>query len=153
APTEVSITEARAPASAAQPTRATQAPRPVTMEPVPAGSSSANLTVIYQGTEVPLDQFNATSRILTPSVGRVRVRKSSGDGFEGRLYAVGQGQLVLETPQGKLTLDASTAAAVERLEGVVEASPNGDASSLPGARVRVVTAGGAIVGKLVARDG
>lgn len=116
---------------------------------------------VWEGATVPVDQIAAQVRILTPKVGPVRVVLDSGDAQDGRLYAVGLGQVWIDTDLGRV---AFARARIERLEQLSPPSvPSTDvASSAPPAkdalpdlspRVRVRTPGGLFYGRILAREG
>ncbi|MBL8858247.1 MAG: hypothetical protein JNL28_07085 [Planctomycetes bacterium] len=135
------------------------APQPqassVNAEPPAAGPAG-----VWEGAVVPVDQIQALVQILTPRVGLVRVTLASGDVQEGRLYAVGQGQIWIDGQAGRATI---ARARIERLEQIgtpaepVARTPDAGApkSEPPAAeeRVRVRADGGLFYGRIVAREG
>ena len=100
----------------------------------------------------PLERIHSTERMFTPEVGRVRVLTKRGDVFDGRLDAVGQGQVWLEMNLGSIALAGDTVARIERLPDVA-GQPAKATDTATGHRVRVKTAGGVIFGRVLARDG
>lgn len=139
------------PASPA-PRIAAQSPAPVAAVQRPGG--------VWEGAVVPVDQIASKEQILTPRVGVVRVTLTSGDVKEGRLHAVGQGQIWLDRERGP---EGIARARIERLEQVgafrdplaYPGEKSAAQSKTPDVdqRVRVRTAGGLFYGKIVARDG
>jgi hypothetical protein len=149
---------APAPASAPRvsqprPVNAAQPARPEGTEVYPPSLSTpiggADVAMIWQAESVPMEHLGAAGRLLTPSVGQVRIVRQSGDLFEGRLYAVGQGKIWLDTESGRIVLDAKATSAIDRMEA---GAPKG-AQALKGERVCARTIGGPIFGRLVAQDG
>lgn len=129
-------------------------------EPVQEGglreASPEELASVWSGTAIPVEALRGPDRVMTPGVGRVRVVLARGEVFEGRLYAVGQRKLWLETGLGKMALVDWQ---IDRIEHIVatDGTPlsGGDSArdlaGLPSVRVR--TAGGVFYGKLLSRDG
>lgn len=108
--------------------------------------------MIWQADTVPFDKIGHGARVLTPSVGNVRVAMASNDYFEGKLYAVGQHKVWLDTSTGRIELKGSEVKAIERILSAPAELGDGDAP-LPGEWVRVKTRGGTIYGKLIGVDG
>jgi hypothetical protein len=118
-------------------------------------ATAEDLAGVWEGSVIPMDSIGAPSRLLTPGVGRVRVVIQRGEIFEGRLYAVGQGKVWLDTGTGRLALLSDQ---VQRIEHLT--SPSGtpglgapgsqELAGLP--RVRVHTPGGTFYGKVISRD-
>lgn len=113
-------------------------------------------SLMWSETEIPHDKFAGTSRLLTPNVGRVRVVISGDEIFEGTLYAVGQGQVWIDSKIGRVALEASSVRDVQQIGGTDRTPELGGFGSerlagLP--RVRVRSAGGNFYGKVVAREG
>jgi len=118
-------------------------------------ASDADLASIWEGATVPLEAIDADTRLLTPEVGRVRVTIHGSEIFEGRLYAVGQKQVWLDTELGRMGIAAVQVARIEQLSSADGTPILGQAGSqvlagLP--RVRVKTPGGMLYGKIIARD-
>jgi hypothetical protein len=119
-------------------------------------ASPEELAAVWSGAAIPVEALRGAERVMTPGVGRVRVVLARGEVFEGRLYAVGQRKLWLETELGRMALLDWQ---VDRIEHIVAADgtplSGGDSArdlaGLPGVRVR--TAGGVFYGKLLSRDG
>jgi hypothetical protein len=110
-------------------------------------ATQEDLAGVWDGNAIPMEALDAESRLLTPTVGRVRVLFKTGEIFEGRLYAIGQGQVWLENDLGRLALYG------ERIQKINQTSSEGDAKTLQGLpRMRVRTPGGLFFGKVVARD-
>jgi hypothetical protein len=102
-----------------------------------------------------MDSIPAPSRLLTPGVGRVRVVIQRGEIFEGRLYAVGQGRIWLDTEIGRLALLSQQVQRIEHVNSTGRTPGLGAPGSqeLAGLqRVRVHTPGGTFYGKVIARD-
>lgn len=114
-----------------------------------------DLAGIWEGKTVPLDALEKSVRLLTPQVGRVRIMIHGGEIFEGRLYAVGQQQLWLDTELGRMALEARQMATIEHLTSpdgtpALGAKGSQELDGLP--RVRVRTLGGVLYGRLIGRD-
>lgn len=111
---------------------------------------------LHADTTVPMERIHETRRVLTPKVGRVRVTVSSGEVFEGRLYAIGEGSVWLDTDLGRMALPADGVRGVETLSSTAQAPVLGDKGSqaLAGLRrVRVVCEGGVFTGALLSQQG
>ncbi|MFN0241459.1 MAG: hypothetical protein ACKVWV_01070 [Planctomycetota bacterium] len=136
----------------------------VRMEEIAPSSTSKNrmrratksdLAGIWEGQTIPMDRIGGPTRILTPQVGRVRTILHDGEIFEGRLYAVGQHKVWLDTQLGRMALMFDQ---LERVDQI--SSPQGTpALGTPGSqaleglpRVRVRVPGGMFYGKVTARD-
>lgn len=118
-------------------------------------ASASELAAIWSGAEIPVDAIEQPKRLLTPQVGRVRVVLGSGEIFEGRLYAVGQKQVWLETELGKMALLSYQVHRVEHIldnSGGVSLGEDGSQDLVGLERVRVRTPGGVFYGKVIARD-
>jgi len=94
-----------------------------------------------------MDLFDSETRVVTPAVGSVRVVLKTGEIFDGRLYAVGQGQVWLETDIGRLALIAKHVLRIDQSFADKEAKA---VDLLP--RMRVRTPGGLFFGKVLSRD-
>ncbi len=115
------------------------------------GFESAETGLIWTGIEVPMDAVQRPGRLLTPAVGPIRATMHSGEIFEGVLYAVGGNRVWIEIGPGRVGIDGTQVAGIERL--MEEAGRADDIEVLPGQRVRVRTAGGVLYGKVKSRDG
>lgn len=118
-------------------------------------ATADDLAGVWEGNVVPMEAIDATSRILTPGVGRVRVLLKSGEIFEGRLYAVGEGQVWLDTELGRMALFGPRVSKVQQIATPGSTTGpgqvgSGELASLP--RMRVRMPGGLFYGKVVARD-
>jgi hypothetical protein len=122
-----------------------------TSGPVPAGAvrmaTAEDLSGIWNSDVIPMDMLDADNRIVTPAVGSVRVVMKSGELFDGKLYAVGQGQVWLEMEIGRLALSAR---GVLRIDQAVSEKDAKALEALP--RMRVRTPGGLFYGKVLSRD-
>lgn len=122
-----------------------------TSGPVPAGAvrmaSAEDLAGIWNSDVIPMDMLDAETRIVTPAVGSVRVVMKSGELFDGKLYAVGQGQVWLDMEIGRLALSARS---VLRIDQAVSEKDTKALEALP--RMRVRTPGGLFYGKVLSRD-
>lgn len=104
---------------------------------------------------IPFEAIGAPSKVLTPSVGKVRVVLTGGEIFEGDLYAVGEGCVWLNTQYGRMGLAGARVKSVAQID-----SPKGTpALGSPGSealsgleRARIKTPGGVIYGRVVERD-
>jgi hypothetical protein len=132
-----------------------EAPRPAPNSRL-RRATAGDLAGIWEGSTIPVESIDASTRMLTPSVGRVRTILHGGEVFEGRLYAVGQGKVWLDTELGRLALVSDQVQKLEQL-----ASPDGTpvlgqagSEALAGLpRVRARTPGGMFYGKVTANDG
>lgn len=110
-------------------------------------ATQEDLAGLWSAAAIPMDAIDGTERIVTPGVGMVRVVLTSGQIFDGRLYAVGQGQVWVETDFGRLALAGKN---VRSIDAVVLEKQAKDVEALP--RMRVRTPGGLFFGKVLARD-
>ncbi len=119
-------------------------------------ATAGDLAGIWEGGTIPVESMDASTRMLTPAVGRVRTILRGGEVFEGRLYAVGQGKVWLDTELGRLALVADQVLKLEQLASPDGTPVLGQAGSevlagLP--RVRARTPGGMFYGKVTSNDG
>jgi len=118
-------------------------------------ASSDLLELIWRGNQVPLEAVHAPAKTLMPRVGIVRVLTTSGDIFEGRLYAVGQNRVWIDAEPGRIGLDGERVEKIEVL-GQVAASlqPNSQEKEPVGKkRVRVRVPGGMLYGTVLKSEG
>lgn len=114
-------------------------------------ASKDQLELIWRGNEVPLEALSAPAKTIMPRVGNVRVFTLAGDVFEGRLYAVGQNRVWIDTQPGRIGLDGSK---VQRIDLLPEA-PAGNLTSASdlhvagSRRVRVRVPGGMLYGSVL----
>jgi len=119
-------------------------------------ATAHELAGVWMGSSLPLEAVASSKRILTPSVGRVRVHLAAGDIFEGNLYAVGQKKVWLETRVGKMALLDWQIDRIEHIltpQGTAALGEDGSQDLAGLARVRVRTPGGVFYGKLISQDG
>jgi len=110
-------------------------------------ATQEDLANLWSAAAIPMDAIDGSERLVTPAVGMVRVVLTSGQIFDGRLYAVGQGQVWLETDFGRLALAGKH---VRSIDAVILEKQAKDVEALP--RMRVRTPGGLFFGKVLARD-
>ncbi|MCE9593556.1 MAG: hypothetical protein K8S98_05125 [Planctomycetes bacterium] len=111
-------------------------------------ASAVDMASIWTDTAIPFDAIAGDKRILTPSVGRVRVLLVEKQVFEGLLYSVGQNQVTIQTDLGRIGITGERIQKMERIE-VAKADPAKDAADT----VRIKTPGGIVVGKILSTDG
>jgi hypothetical protein len=118
-------------------------------------ASSDLLELIWRGSQVPLEAVQAPAKTLMPRVGRVRVLTTSGDVFDGRLYAVGQNRVWVDAEPGRIGLDGERVEKIEVLGPVAAGvQPNTQEKELVGKkRVRVRVPGGMLYGSVLKSDG
>jgi hypothetical protein len=115
-----------------------------------------DLTGLWTEPTVPLERIDDEQRVLTPAVGRVRVVLEQSQIFEGRLYAVGQGQVWIDSKNGRMGLPGERVHQVLRIDGDDDTPSLGgnEARFLAGLEsVRVRTLGGIFYGKIIAEEG
>lgn len=118
-------------------------------------ANAKDLSGVWNETTVPMEALGSKTKVLTPNVGRVRVVLKSKDIFEGRLYAVGQGSVWLESEYGRISVDGKRIASVANIdtkEGTPALGATGSQNLLGLEKVRVKTPGGTFYGKVIARD-
>jgi hypothetical protein len=111
--------------------------------------NAAGAAGVWEGATIPVEALAGGLRLSTPSVGRVRVRLEGGGRAEGRLTAIGQGRVWLETDAGPLEI---ANADMRGLEQIADRPPTATPPQVP-QRQRVRTAGGVFFGRVLARDG
>ena len=104
---------------------------------------------IWEGATIPVEALSGGLRLETPSVGRVRVRLEGAERVEGRLTAIGQGRVWIQTDAGPKVIERD---ALRGLEQIADREPVASAPQAP-RRQRVRTAGGVFYGRVLARDG
>lgn len=112
----------------------------------------SDLAGIWLESGIPFEALDGEDRLLTPNVGPVRARFRTGEVFEGRLYAVGGGQIWLENRSGKMALPAWR---IDEIAQLTESAADFTTGEIPAGlpRVRVRAPGGVFYGWLVAQDG
>ena len=168
APPEASGTEgsrepAQAPSALARVGRAERMSRLSTedvLEPTGSGVSlqlatQQDLSSVWTRGAIPFDAIGSPTKVLTPMVGKVRLVLKTKEIFEGRLYAVGEGHVWIDTQYGRMGLPGARVDRIEQIEG----GPGTPALGAPGSqalvgleRVRVKTPGGVFYGKVISKD-
>ena len=112
-----------------------------------------DVDVVWRRSEVPLDALDAPTRVATPRVGTVRVHLIEGDFFEGKLIAMGEGSVWIETAPGRMAFKGDKIASIEALGLELEATDPGSVNAPKrGERVRIHAPGGVIYGHVVSRS-
>ena len=160
---EASREAAQAPSAVARAGRAERTSRLSTEEVLQPGGSSVSLKLasqqdlssVWTRSAIPFDAIGSPTKVLTPMVGRVRLVLKTKEIFEGRLYAVGEGHVWLDTQYGRMGLPGARVDRIEQIEG----GPGTPALGAPGSeamvgleRVRVKTPGGVFYGKVISKD-
>jgi hypothetical protein len=112
------------------------------------GRNAGLLDLVWRGEEIPHEAIFAGSRILTPAVGPVRVHMATTDVFEGRLFAVGEEKVWVDMELGRIGLDGTSVARIQRLPREVELRSLASADLATGDRVRAQVPGGVIYGRV-----
>jgi hypothetical protein len=118
-------------------------------------ADTKDLSGVWNETGVPMHAIGNKTKVLTPNVGRVRVVLTSKDIFEGRLYAVGQGSVWLESQYGRISVDGKRIASVANIDtkdGTPALGSTGSQNLAGLEKVLVKTPGGTFYGKIIARD-
>lgn len=118
-------------------------------------ADAKDLKGVWSEASVPMEALGNKTKVLTPNVGRVRVVLKSKDIFEGKLYAVGQGSVWLESQYGRISVDGKRIDTVSRIdtkEGTPALGSTGSQNLAGLERVRVKTPGGTFYGKVISRD-
>lgn len=118
-------------------------------------ASEDRLELIWRGSEVPLEAVKAPAKTIMPRVGSVRVFTTTGDVFDGRLYAVGQNRVWLDTEPGRVGLDGDKVERIEVLPPMPEGTrtPSDPGLIAGGKRVRVRVPGGMLYGHVLKLEG
>ncbi|MCK6448904.1 MAG: hypothetical protein L6Q99_21115 [Planctomycetes bacterium] len=112
-------------------------------------ANSKDLSGVWTDTTIPFDAIGGAKRLLTPSVGRVRVHLVEKQMLEGLLYSVGEKQVTLSTDLGRIGIAADRVQKIERIE-VAKVDPAKDPAA---SEQRIKTPGGVIFGKVVSTEG
>jgi hypothetical protein len=158
------ITKVPTPTPLAQEAPATPTPLSSVPRPAPGQSSFPNLAdyewasedqleLIWRGNEIPMEAIQAQAKTLMPRVGNVRVFTISGDVFEGRLYAVGEGLVWLDGKPGRIGLDGSRVERIDILPPQAENVAVNEKDAVGGRRVRVRVPGGMLYGSVLKSEG
>ena len=100
-----------------------------------------------------MEAIHSPARTILPQVGEVRVFMTTGEIFEGRLYAVGGGRVWIRSGPGEIGLDGSLVERFQSLAGEgVEPSLVAEGVAT-GKRVRVEVPGGSMFGRVLKSDG
>ena len=138
-------------------TPVTQRPKSVGFPDLGGGAydwaSEDKLELIWRGSEVPLEALKAPAKTIMPRVGNVRVFTTSGDVFEGRLYAVGQNRVWLDTTPGRVGLDGDRVQRIDVLPPEETQVASSDLSQIGKSRVRVRVPGGLLYGSVLKAEG
>ena len=106
--------------------------------------------MVWRDASVPTEAFDHPVRVMTPRVGNVRVHMTNNEVFEGRLYAVGQQRVWIDSQHGRLGLDADEVVEVELANLVGSVTDSFDPTGLgTGKRVRVQVPGGVLYGRVL----
>ena len=111
------------------------------------------LDMIWRGSNVPMEALDLPARVLTPRVGWVRVVMDSGESIEGKLYAMGQSMVWVQTEPGRVGLDGEHVTVIDALETLADPSTVDVASLASSERVRARVPGGLILGRVLKQDG
>ncbi|MEX1024015.1 MAG: hypothetical protein WD226_02960 [Planctomycetota bacterium] len=111
----------------------------------------AEWDVIWKGAAVPMEAIVSTQQVLTPRVGGVRVHLSSGEVFDGTLYAVGQNRVWLDARPGRVGFDGERVTKIDRITEEAAAASTGKRVAT-GDRVRIRVPGGNLFGRILAED-
>ena len=106
--------------------------------------------MVWRDTAVPVEAIAHPVRVMTPRVGPVRVHLDTGVTMEGRLYAVGQNRVWLDSDMGRLGIDGEHVVEFEHLS-TQEPQPAtfSEPSVGTGRRVRVQVPGGVLYGRVL----
>lgn len=99
----------------------------------------------------PLEAAHGENELLTPKVGGVRAILTDDELFEGALYSMGAGRVVLQTELGRLLLEVEEIDRLVQLHPMEQPELNAREVAM-GDRVRVATAGGFLVGRVLKQD-
>jgi len=116
-------------------------------------ASEDQLEMIWRGASVPMEAVQAPAKTLMPRVGNVRVFTVSGDVFEGRLYAVGQNRVWIDSAPGRIGLDGERVERIEVLPPGPLAEEPGELTVAGSKRVRVRVPGGMLFGRVLKVEG
>ncbi|MEM9380943.1 MAG: hypothetical protein AAGB93_13405 [Planctomycetota bacterium] len=110
---------------------------------------------VWRHKSVPKRKIDSTTMVLTPNVGVVRVVFDGGESIDGRLHAVGQNKVVLDTKMGRMSIDGRRTDRIDRLSTSTRnmQAPSKTGSTAGLQRVRVKAKGGVFYGHLVSQEG
>ncbi|MBK7877868.1 MAG: hypothetical protein IPJ77_19475 [Planctomycetes bacterium] len=118
-------------------------------------ASDEDLAGVWEANTIPLDAIEKDARLLTPAVGRVRITIHGGELFEGRLYALGQRLVWLDTDLGRMALASHQVQRIEHLsspDGTPRLGSSGSQALAGLPRMRVRAPGGMLYGRVIGRD-
>ena len=98
-----------------------------------------------------IEEIEGRDVLRTPRVGRVRVVFHNGEVFEGRLFAVGGGNVTVDTNLGRVAFDTFDVSEIRPALGAGVGQINGRPSIAGLPKVRVQVAGGWIEGHELSR--
>ena len=110
------------------------------------------LEMIWRSPEPTMSALDAPVKVLMPRVGDVRVIMTSGKSFEGKLVAMGQQRVWIDSNLGRMGLEGSRVDRIERLAS----EPVGPGEIVEVARgdlVRVKALGGVLYGRVITKKG
>ncbi len=110
------------------------------------------LEMIWRGPEPAMAAIGAPVKVLMPRVGDVRVVMTSGKSFEGKLVAMGQERVWIDSNLGRMGLEGSRVDRIERLASA-PVGPGAIVEVARGDLVRVKTLGGVLYGRVITRKG
>ncbi|MEM6569219.1 MAG: hypothetical protein AAF957_12455 [Planctomycetota bacterium] len=110
---------------------------------------------VWRHKSVPKRKLDSKTMVLTPNVGVVRVVFDGGESIDGRLHAVGQNKVVLDTKMGRMSIDGRRTDRIDRLSMSTRSmqAPSKTGSTAGLQRVRVKAKGGVFYGHLVSQEG
>jgi len=112
------------------------------------GGNASMIDLVWRGETVPMEAIGASTRILTPAVGPVRVHMATLDVFDGHLFAIGENKVWVDLDPGRVGLDGTAVERIERLPREVELNLVSSADLVTGDRVRARVPGGVIYGRV-----
>jgi hypothetical protein len=118
-----------------------------------AWTTSDPLELIWRGSAVPLEAVHAPVKTLMPRIGAVRVFTTTGDIFDGRLYAVGENRVWIDAAPGRIGIDGDLVEKIEVLPRSPEGQAPGEVQIAGGKRVRASVPGGHLYGRVLKTEG
>lgn len=107
-----------------------------------------SLHMSWAEAEVPMDAMHSPARVMMPRVGPVRIHMDTGEVFEGRLVAMGEERVWIDTEPGRIGLDGTHVTKIDRLPESSDAAGTGGEVAT-GHRVRLRVPGGVLYGRVL----
>ncbi len=110
------------------------------------------LDIVWRGDRVPMEAIASPAKVMLPRVGRVRLHLDSGETMDGRVVAVGQASVWIDTGTGRIGLGAEKIVDIEHLQPLPFGAEVEPVAVATGDEVRVTLPGGAIFARVLSNQ-